>query len=143
MLTTLLIGSLLIAATVAIHALGLASLARHLVASKMESFRLASLTWLLVRTAWILIFIHGIAISTWALAYWSLGCLPDMGSAFYFSGTTYTTIGYGDLVLPQPWRALGPLEGMTGILMCSLSGAFFFALVSRVLGANRNGQSGD
>jgi hypothetical protein len=59
--------------------------------------------------------------------------MPDVSSAFYFSGTTYTTIGYGDLLLETPWRMMGPLEGMTGILMCSLSGAFFFAVVSRVL----------
>jgi hypothetical protein len=33
--------------------------------------------------------------------------------AFYFSGTTYTTVGYGDVALAKPWRLLGPLEGLT------------------------------
>jgi hypothetical protein len=45
---------------------------------------------------------------------------------------TYTTVGYGDLVLPEQWRLLGPVEGLTGILMCGLSTGFFFALVSRL-----------
>ena len=49
--------------------------------------------------------------------------------------TTYTTLGYGDLVLPKEWRLLGPVEGLTGILMSGLSTGFFFAVVSRFLAA--------
>ena len=60
-------------------------------------------------------------------------CLPDAESAFYFSGVTYATIGYGDLVLPEPWRMLGPIEGLTGILMCGLSTGIFFAMINRIL----------
>jgi hypothetical protein len=45
---------------------------------------------------------------------------------------TYTTIGYGDLVLPKPWRMLAPVEGLTGILMCGLSASIFFAVVNRI-----------
>ena len=43
-----------------------------------------------------------------------------------------TTIGYGDLVLAKPWRILGPVEGLTGILMCGLSAGLFFAIVSKI-----------
>ena len=43
-----------------------------------------------------------------------------------------TTIRYGDLVLAKPWRILGPVEGLTGILMCGLSAGLFFAVVSRI-----------
>ena len=45
---------------------------------------------------------------------------------------TYTTIGYGDLVLPKEWRLFGPVEGLTGILMCGLSTAFLFATLGRM-----------
>ena len=38
---------------------------------------------------------------------------------------TYTTLGYGDLVLPKEWRMIGPVEGLTGILMCGLSTGIF------------------
>ena len=62
------------------------------------------------------------------------GCLPDAESAFYSSGVTYATVGYGDLVLPQPWRMLGPVEGLTGILMCGLSTGFFFAFLAGFFG---------
>jgi hypothetical protein len=44
-----------------------------------------------------------------------------------------TTLGYGDLVLPQEWRLLGPVEGLAGILMCATGS--FFAVVSKFLAA--------
>jgi hypothetical protein len=46
------------------------------------------------------------------------------------------TIRYGDLVLAKPWRILGPVEGLTGILMCGLSAGLFFAIVSRIYQAH-------
>ena len=52
-------------------------------------------------------------------------------TALYFSAVTYTTTGYGDLVLPQGWRLVGGVEALTGILMCGWS-AGFFVLVSRI-----------
>jgi hypothetical protein len=90
------------------------------------------IVWLLVRLAWLLILIHALEISVWALFYRWWDCMPDAESAFYFSGVTYTTLGYGDLVLPQRWRLLGPVEGLTGILMCGLSAGLFFATVTRI-----------
>ena len=81
-------------------------------------------------TCW-LILIHLSEISVWGLFYFWQGCLPDAESAFYFSGVTYTTVGYGDLVLPKPWRIFAPLEAITGILMCGVSTGLFFALVTR------------
>jgi hypothetical protein len=42
---------------------------------------------------------------------------------------TYTTTGYGDLVLPVEWRLVGGIEALTGILMCGLSTGFFFAVL--------------
>ena len=135
MISVILIGFTLLAATVSVNALGLAVLIRLLQRTTTNAPQgLWTVTWLLVRTAWALIVIHGIGIALWAAAYLLLGVFPDAESAFYFSGVTYTTVGYGDLVLPPHWRMLGPLEGMTGILMCGLSGAFFFAVVMRTFG---------
>jgi hypothetical protein len=53
-------------------------------------------------------------------------------SAFYFSAVTFTTTGYGDLVLPEEWRLVGGVEALTGIIMCGWSTGFFFAVVSRM-----------
>lgn len=89
-------------------------------------------TWLLIRTTWWLILIHVAEIAVWALFYDWRGCLPDFETALYFSGITYTTVGFGDIVLPEQWRLLAPLEALTGILMCGLSTGFFFAVVAKI-----------
>jgi hypothetical protein len=41
--------------------------------------------------------------------------------------------GAGELLLPRPWRILGALESITGVLMCGLSASFLFALVIRLV----------
>jgi hypothetical protein len=58
--------------------------------------------------------------------------MPDLQAALYFSAVTYTTTGYGDLVLPEEWRIVGGVEALTGILMCGWSTGFFFAVASRL-----------
>lgn len=52
----------------------------------------------------------------WALAYRALGVFPDLESAVYFSLVTYTTLGFGDLLLPQHWRLLAGMEAANGFL---------------------------
>ena len=96
-----------------------------------EDTRFWPITWLLICIAWLLMVFHLFEVAVWALFFWWENCMPDLESSFYFSGITYLTIGYGDLVLPKEWRQLGPIEGLTGILMCGLSTALFFAVVSK------------
>jgi hypothetical protein len=132
MITNLLIGSGLVAITVIIHAMGLGIVLSHVLRSSTRpDNRFWPIAWLLIRIAWFLIVIHFIEIAVWALFFWWYKCLPDAESSFYFSGVTYATIGYGDLVLSKEWRLFGPVEGLTGILMCGLSTAFFFVIVSK------------
>jgi hypothetical protein len=93
-------------------------------------------TWLLVCTAGWTLFLHLVQIVVWALSYTWKGAMPDLQSACYFSTVTYTTTGYGDLVLPQECRLVGGIEALTGILMCGLSTGLFFAVFARVFGIN-------
>jgi len=78
------------------------------------------------------IVLHILEILLWAAFYRSL-CFPLWESAFYFSTSSYATVGYGDVVLPQMWRNLGPVESIIGVLMCGLSASFLFAIVSRLV----------
>jgi voltage-gated potassium channel len=76
--------------------------------------------------------LHVLEILLWAGFYRWL-CFPLWESAFYFSTSSYATVGYGDVVLPQAWRTLGPVESIIGVLMCGLSASFLFATVSRLV----------
>lgn len=131
----------LVGVTVVVHAGGLAALLRLLIISNaLLLTQFWPIAWLLVRLTVALILIHLTEIAVWGLFYLWTGCLPDTESAFYFSGVTYTTLGYGDLVLPKPWRMLGPVEGLTGILMCGLSTGLFVAVLGRVIGSKLRGE---
>jgi hypothetical protein len=123
----------LVAITVAVHAAGLVLVLRFLVTHYREApTRFWPTTRLLIGLVWALIVVHLASILVWGAFYAYQGCLPDAESAYYFAGVTYTTVGYGDLVLPKPWRLYGPVEGLTGILMCGLSTGFFFAVVNEL-----------
>ena len=132
MIVKFLMAACLVAVTVIIHASGLGMALSNVSHSNAQpDTRFWPITWLLIRVAWLLIVIHLIEIAVWALFFWWQNCLPDAESSFYFSGVTYATLGYGDLLLPKEWRLFGPLEALTGTLMCGLSIAFFFAVLSK------------
>jgi voltage-gated potassium channel len=80
----------------------------------------------------LIVCLHMLEILLWASFYRSK-CFATWEAAFYFSATSYSTVGYGDLVLRPIWRLLGPLESVTGVLMCGLSASFVFAIVTRLV----------
>jgi len=123
--------AILITATAIIHVIGI-SIIIVILRRKMLPAEPPKIAWLLIRVAWMLMIFHLGEITLWALFYRGSGCFPGMEPALYFSAVTYTTIGYGDLVLPARWRVLGPVEGLTGILMCGLSASVFFAISERI-----------
>ena len=53
------------------------------------------------------------------------------GTALYHSGVNFTTLGYGDIVMSDTWRLLGPLEAANGVLMCGVSASGLFAVTNR------------
>ena len=134
MISKLLLGLALMASCVVIHASGVTWVLRRLRRVRRPSrspMEFLALTWTSIRVAAWMILCHLIEICLWGAVYAWRGALPDLPSAFYFSVVTYTTTGYGDLVLPPEWRLVGGVEALTGILMCGASTAFFFAVLSR------------
>jgi voltage-gated potassium channel len=89
-------------------------------------------TMLMMRLMTAFICLHVLEILLWTAFYRWL-CFPLWESAFYFSAASYATVSYGDVVLPQMWRTLGPVESIIGVLMCGLSASFLFAIVSRLI----------
>src|ERR1700746_3127540 len=96
---------------------------------KVRVFHCAALV---MQTTVAVLLLHGIVILLWASCYRCL-CLPSWESAFYFSASSYATVGYGDVVLPSKWRLLGPLESMVGMLMAGVSIGLLFAAVTHLV----------
>jgi hypothetical protein len=133
MLSNLLIAGCLMALCVVVHAVGLTAafgwLRRHRAAADGPFWSLVGM--LILVASWIIL-LHLVEILFWALLYVWKDAMPDLASALYFSAVTYTTTGYGDVVLPKGWRLVGGVEALTGILMCGWSTGFFFAVVARM-----------
>jgi voltage-gated potassium channel len=87
---------------------------------------------LMARLVASLLLLHLAEAVVWALFYVLVGGMPDLESAAYFSLTSYTTVGYGDLVLPEPYRLLGPLEAAVGVLMLGWSTGILVAVIGVV-----------
>jgi voltage-gated potassium channel Kch len=132
MLSSLFFAWCLMAASVACHAIAITSALRWVRRVHLGADNARRLTWILVGLAGWMILFHLLEITVWALFYVWQGAMPDLADAIYFSAVTYTTTGYGDLVLPRPWRLVGAIEALTGILMCGWSTGFFFAVVARM-----------
>lgn len=131
----------LVALTVIVHAAGLVIAIKPVLKSAaIARKRFCPVTRLVVKTVSWLIVIHMMEIAVWAVFYWVSRCFPTFESSLYFSAVTYTTVGYGDLILPAEWRLLGPVESLAGILMCGLSTGLIFATMTRIV-AVRGGQA--
>jgi hypothetical protein len=129
------VATVLVTLTLALQCAGMAALI-HWGRARFERDlrRLNALrsTVLLVRFTSAMICLHMLQILLWA-GFYRWNCFPSWESAFYFSTTSYSTVGYGDLVLPRMWRTLGPVESVTGVLMCGLSASFLFAIMTRLV----------
>jgi len=92
----------------------------------------AVLIWQLI--VWLFLAIC-IQASLWALVYLfseEITALPDAQSAFYFSMVTYTSLGYGDLVLTGDWRILSAFEAANGLIIFGWTTALIFYYIQRI-----------
>ncbi|HEY5743570.1 MAG TPA: ion channel [Terrimicrobiaceae bacterium] len=70
--------------------------------------------------------------SMWAAFFWKSGHLPSFGDSWYFAGTSHTALGYGDVVLQEPWKSLGPICAINGLLTFGCSTAALFLVLQMV-----------
>src|ERR1700719_1886522 len=127
--------ALLLVLTLCLQCAGVAALVewlRGITAKGGQGFGPVRSAVLVVKSTIAIIILHGLVILLWA-SFYRTRCFPSWELAFYFSAASYSTVGDGDVILPSNWRLLGPLEGVTGMLMCGISVSILFALVTRLL----------
>lgn len=134
MLVNLAIGTLVISMTVVIHTFGLIWVTRamnwltgrirpHAHRSRMLAMNSVVLGIFAVLT---------VEVWLWALVYYALNVFGDFETALYFSTSTFSTVGYGDLVTSEQWRLLAGLESVNGFLLIGWSTAYLVAASMRV-----------
>jgi voltage-gated potassium channel len=133
----------LVGLTLWIQCLGIAVLihwARTSIERGVARLSLMYAAGLMIRFSVLVIVLHFLQIFFWSVFYrWY--CLPSWESSFYFSATSYSTVGYGDVILPRVWRLLGPVESVTGVLMCGISVSFLFVVATKLVERESGAQS--
>jgi hypothetical protein len=76
---------------------------------------------------------HLSQIAAWAQVFMFCGQFARFSTAFYHSAMNYTTLGYGDIVMSDRWRLLGPLEAADGMLMFGVTIAVVFGVITQLL----------
>ncbi len=127
----------LVTATLCLQSTGMVVLihwARNSIARGIQGFGPWRTGVLMVRFTTAMIVLHILQVILWA-GFYRWKCLPSWESCFYFSATSYSTVGYGDIVLPNVWRTLGPMESVMGVLMGGISVSALFAIATRLVEA--------
>jgi hypothetical protein len=75
---------------------------------------------------------HVTQAAVWGLFLRWTQLLPSITEGVYFTGASITTLGYGDILLKYPWRHIGTLIAITGVLMFGCSTAFLFVILQTV-----------
>jgi hypothetical protein len=81
----------------------------------------------------VIVFSHSVQVWLWTLSLISFGAFSDPGTAVYFALVTYTTLGYGDIVLAENIRLYGAFASVTGLLGFALSTAFLVVVFGKLL----------
>lgn len=136
-LQQILLGSGLLALCAVIHVLAVAlsvpllkSLAKVIPVGKHPVRRI--ILFLLLTVA-ALLAAHTVQIWGWAIVFLQISNLPDLATSFYFSAVTYTTLGYGDVILSESSRIIAVFCAITGLFTFGISTAFMIGVLSKIL----------
>jgi hypothetical protein len=117
-----------------IHATGVRIVTGH-VAKRTRAIMLRPRTWradvLMVGAILCLLLLHLTETVVWATSLVYGGLVPSWRAAGFFAGNTYTTVGYGNFVLPQGWEMLAPIIAISGLFTFGWSGSVLVDIVAR------------
>ena len=146
-MTPILIGTLMMALTIAIHAFASARWLDFLGkwhARKRPASQHEHLLWSILSTAMVLLVMHIVEANLWAILYWNLPShagLESFRETVYFSMVSFSGLGYGDVILSPEWGLLGPIQSMTGITVFAITTAIVIAVIQRFWKRSHGAQS--
>lgn len=134
MLLRLLIAAALIAATVAIQAAFMSAGLGIFRRVEATNARFLTRHATAVTVIWIIYLLVPVILDVvlWALFFTVLGILPSFEDAAYFSTVTFTTVGYGDIVLDKEWRQVAVFEAVNGWIIFGWATALTMAVIQRL-----------
>lgn len=134
MVSNLLIATVMVCATVLAHYLGIVVIVKLL--RERPRHRLPPVR---LRPAAAVIFVilcliaaHSVEIWIYAALYYLVGASATFETALYFSTVTFTTLGYGDVILDERWRLIAAIQAANGIILFGWSTAFLAVVIGKL-----------
>ena len=88
---------------------------------------------IVVNSVMLMLIIGNIAqVIIWAILFMVLGEFSDFRTAVYHSAVNFSTLGYGDIVMSDEHRFLGPLQSINGVIMIGVSTSALMAVIQDV-----------
>jgi len=130
----LLFGGAMLILIVLVHAAGVRGVTGQVV-HRSERILRRPTAWradvLMSGMVFLLLALHLMEIGLWSAALVYSGLVSDWRAAGFFAGNTYTTIGYGEMILPPGWKMLAPVIAISGLFTFGWSGSVLVDLVGR------------
>jgi hypothetical protein len=130
----LVLGGGMLVLIILVHATGVRMITSHVVTRSHAIMQHPS-AWradlLMSGSVFVLLALHLGEIVIWAAVLIYSGLVTDWRTAGFFTGNTYTTLGYGNFVLPNGWRMLAPIIAISGLFTFGWSGSVLVDLVGR------------
>ncbi|PCD67668.1 ion channel [Rhizobium phaseoli] len=66
----------------------------------------------------------------WAVPLYVRDIIPSMRDSYYYVLESYTTLGEGNVALPDRWRLLGPIIAMSGLFTFGWTGSVLVSIMT-------------
>ena len=103
---------------------------------KKQRLTFSQVLWQMAILVSFLTLLHGAQCTIWAATFYfnqNIDNLYSFQDAIYFSLITFTTVGYGDIVIDSEWKIMAGLEAINGIMMVGWSTALMFSYLQIIL----------
>ena len=128
-------GGAMLVFIILVHAAGVRAVTSHVAARSAAIMKRPTL-WradlLMGGIVFMLLALHLTEMVIWAAALVYSNLVADWRTAGFFAGNTYTTVGYGNFILPNGWRMLAPIIAMSGLFTFGWSGSVLVDFVQRI-----------
>ena len=132
MFFNIVIAGCMIVVTTAIHAVGMVLVMQVFESQKSPPTRRLMRIFLVSAVVVMMSLASLLEMLIYAVTFLALNAIQGFEVALYFSMVTFTTLGYGDIVLSEQWRLLGSFEAVNGIIMFGWTTAIVIAAVQRI-----------
>ena len=135
MLIQFALGALIIWITIVFEALFIEGVLYVLETYKNRFFvslsRLGTIFAIALVTIWLMLS-HMLGIWVWSFCFLAIDAFSALEESLYFSSVCFTTLGFGDILLPQEWRLLSGACATNGLLLFGVSTAFLVEFMRRL-----------